>query len=110
MPSGRRKAGFLSARAADGSPLVSAVIPTFNRWPLVNEAQESALKQPADDLEVIVIDDGSTDGTQEALPAEFPTVRVLHQANAERGVARNRGAREAVHVPPSGVEVGSIHH
>jgi glycosyltransferase involved in cell wall biosynthesis len=85
----------VSFREASGSPLVSVVIPTFDRWPLVKEAVESALQQDANHTEVIVVDDGSTDGTSEALTTGFPEVRLLRQANAERGVARNRGAGEA---------------
>jgi hypothetical protein len=82
----------MSHGVAAGSPLVSIIIPTFNRWPLVKEAVDSALQQDARETEVIVVDDGSTDGTSEALTTGFRGVRLLRQANAERGVARNRGA------------------
>ena len=76
------------------APLVSVVIPTFNRWPLVQEAVNSVLSQQLHDLEVLVVDDGSTDGTADRLVVHH-AVRLVRQANTERGAARNRGLREA---------------
>ncbi len=76
-------------------PRVSVVIPTFNRRGMVFEAVESVLCQTWRDWELVVVDDGSTDGTAEALEAEFgdPRVRVFRQENAGASAARNRGAR-----------------
>jgi hypothetical protein len=71
---------------------VSVVIPTYNRWPMVADALESALEQQGAAVEVIVVDDGSRDGTADLLSARYPSVTVIRQANAERGAARNRGA------------------
>ena len=48
-------------------PLVSVIIPTYNRSSLVLEAVDSVLKQTFRDFELIVVDDGSSDGTAEAL-------------------------------------------
>ncbi len=75
---------------------VSVVIPTYNRARLVGEALQSVLSQPFDDMEVLVIDDGSTDDTLSVL-ARFtgPRVRVVHQPNQGISGARNRGVREA---------------
>ncbi len=52
------------------TPLVSSIIPTFNRRALLAEAVASCLTQTWNNLEIIVVDDGSTDGTEAfALPA-----------------------------------------
>ncbi|HEX2023457.1 MAG TPA: glycosyltransferase [Acidimicrobiales bacterium] len=72
-------------------PLVSIVIATYNRWPMVGESVQSALDQTLSEREVIVVDDGSTDGTTEHVRASYPAVRVVRQENAERGVAYNHG-------------------
>jgi glycosyltransferase involved in cell wall biosynthesis len=78
-------------------PLLSVVIPTWNRAPLVCEAVRSALHQRPGGVEVIVVDDASTDGTAERLRAEFGSqirlVRLEHRRGP--GGARNAGARLA---------------
>lgn len=82
-----------------GGPLFSVVIPTFNRARLVTGAIESVLEQELDDFEVVVVDDGSTDGTAELLGERFGSerrVRRVAQPHAERAAARNRGLREAL--------------
>lgn len=80
----------------DKPPLVTVVIPTHNRWPLVLDAVDSALAQTdAVSFEVIVVDDGSTDDTAGHLERERPQVSVLRQENSERAVARNHGLRHA---------------
>jgi len=78
-------------------PILSVVIPTWNRARLVSEAIESALAQLEGAVEVIVVDDGSTDGTSELLRERFGT-QINLISRAERGgigAARNLGAREA---------------
>ncbi len=72
---------------------VSVVIPTYNRAALVVEAVRSVFAQKWEALEVIVVDDGSTDLTAEAL-SEFRAKSnfiYIHQENAGRSVARNAG-------------------
>jgi glycosyltransferase involved in cell wall biosynthesis len=76
-------------------PLVSVVIPTFNRAATVVRAIESVLQQTYRPIEVIVVDDGSTDGTQEVLKAYGSALVYLRQDNAGPAAARNRGIRES---------------
>jgi glycosyltransferase involved in cell wall biosynthesis len=72
-------------------PLVSAIIPTYNRANIVCEAVESVLQQTYANIEVIVVDDGSTDDTQARLRSYGNKIRVLTQHNAGPSAARNRG-------------------
>lgn len=76
-------------------PLVSVVIPTFNRANTVGETIDSVLEQTYPNIEVIVVDDGSKDNTQEVLAAYGPRIRNVRQENAGQMVARNRGIRSA---------------
>lgn len=77
-------------------PTVSVVIPTFNRKQLLQRAIDSALAQTLKDIEVIVVDDGSTDGTAEAF-SSFRDARVQYHVVPHRGAcaARNAGLRLA---------------
>lgn len=79
------------------SPLLSVVIPTWNRAHVVCEAVESALGQRAGRVEVIVVDDGSTDDTAGLLARRFGSRIRLLRTPRRRGVgaARNAGARLA---------------
>lgn len=77
-------------------PTVSVVIPTYNRAPLVRNSIESTLGQTFRDLEVIVVDDGSSDGTGEILRREYGRrIRYFYQPNQGQSVARNTGLAEA---------------
>ena len=80
-----------------GAPVVSVVIPTYNRASLVGRAVGSVLGQTFPDLEVVVVDDGSTDGTEEAVRAVGDgRVRYLrHEANRGVAAARNTGMAHA---------------
>jgi len=77
----------------------SVIIPTYNRRAKLERCLEALSKQtlPADDFEVIVIDDGSTDDTQEFLSARKPAFRFSHfrQANQGAGAARKLGVDKA---------------
>jgi glycosyltransferase involved in cell wall biosynthesis len=75
---------------------VSAIIPTYNRRELVIRAIETVLAQTRAVEEIIVVDDGSTDGTGHALQARFgDRIRYVWQANAGVSAARNHGMRLA---------------
>ncbi len=73
----------------------SVIIPVYNRSELVRHAVESALNQDGADHEVIVVDDGSTDGTAEVLAHYGNEINVISQEQAGAEVARNRGAAAA---------------
>ncbi len=73
------------------APRISAVITTYNRADLVRRAIDSALAQDAADFEVIVVDDGSTDGTREALAGYGDGIRYVWTENSGAGASRNTG-------------------
>jgi glycosyltransferase involved in cell wall biosynthesis len=75
-------------------PLVSVVIVCYNQAHYLAEAIRSALAQDYQDLEVLVVDDGSTDETAEVAQA-FPRVRYIRQDNRGLAAARNTGLRES---------------
>ncbi|HEV2761343.1 MAG TPA: glycosyltransferase family 2 protein [Pyrinomonadaceae bacterium] len=79
------------ARAGGGRPLVSVLIPCYNAEPFVCEAVESALDQTCGGVEVIVADDGSSDGSVGAIRRRFGSaVRVESLPNRGACAARNR--------------------
>ena len=80
--------------SAPADNLVSCILPVFNGAPFLSEAIESILQQRHAPLDVIVIDDGSTDGSA-AIAARYPAVRLVRQANAGLAAARNAGLAAA---------------
>ena len=77
---------------------ISVVIPTYNRKNLLSDALKSLAQQtyPSDFLEVIVVDDGSSDGTREIETEAFPfTLRYFWQSNQGDAAARNFGALQS---------------
>jgi glycosyltransferase involved in cell wall biosynthesis len=76
-------------------PLVSVIIPTFNRAAYLPETLQSLQRQTLSDFEVIVVDDGSTDNTAPLVKERYPSVRYFYQENAGPAAARNRGLCEA---------------
>jgi glycosyltransferase involved in cell wall biosynthesis len=80
----------------DHEPLVSVVIATHNRAAYLADSINSVLAQTFQDFELIVVDDGSTDGTRAAVEAfDDPRIRYLHQERAGVAAARNHAARES---------------
>lgn len=79
---------------SDG-PLVSVAIPAHNAEATVAEAIESVLAQTYRPIEVIVVDDGSTDGTWDVLQRFGERIRAVHQENQGIAAARNAGLRAA---------------
>ena len=77
------------------NPLVSVILPTYNRKWILKEAIDSVLAQDYEDFELIVVDDGSTDNTCEILDTYGQDIIVLRQANKGVSAARNRGIAEA---------------
>ncbi len=76
-------------------PYISVIIPTYNREKLVTQAIDSVLNQTFRDHEIIVVDDGSTDGTKDILKPYMDSIRYIYQDNRGVSAARNRGVRES---------------
>jgi glycosyltransferase involved in cell wall biosynthesis len=76
-------------------PLVSVVIPAYNAESHIAEALESLRAQTCRQMEIIVVDDGSSDRTAEIVTSRFPEVRCVRQPNGGASSARNRGVQEA---------------
>ncbi len=74
---------------------VSVVIPCFNREKSLGDAITSALRQTLPAAEIVVVDDGSTDGSAAVAECFGPPVRVIRRANGGAAAARNRGIAEA---------------
>lgn len=78
--------------------IVSIIIPTYNRTYCIEHAVDSVLAQTYTSLDVIVVDDGSTDGTAELLACRYanePRLRCIRQENRGVSAARNAGLRAA---------------
>lgn len=81
--------------AQDNKPLVSIVIPTYNYADYLPTAIKSCLQQTYRNIEIIVVDDGSTDNTTAVIEKFRESIRYIHQANQGVSSARNRGLEEA---------------
>ena len=76
-------------------PLISVIIPTYNRGWIIKEAIDSVLSQDYRDFELIIVDDGSTDNTLEILNSYQDDITVLRQNNHGVSAARNLGIMAA---------------
>lgn len=77
------------------NPLVSIIIPTYNRAGFIPAAVESVFAQTYKNVEIVVVDDGSTDDTPSKLEEYGGRIRVVRQANRGPAAARNRGIKVA---------------
>lgn len=88
----KREANLLTYM--NNSPLVSVIIPVFNVVPYLREALDSVIYQTYTKLEIIIIDDGSTDGSEkicDAYAKRDRRIRLVHQQNKGLSTARNVG-------------------
>ena len=77
------------------SPIISIVIPTYNRADYISETIDSVLNQTYNDYEIIVVDDGSNDDTKAILSKYGDQIRYIYQENQREGAARNNGIRHS---------------
>ena len=84
-------------RELPASPLITVVVATFNMSGFLSTAVKSALAQTYPSIEVLVVDDGSTDDTSEVMRqfAQDARVRYIFQRNQGQAAAKNRGIQEA---------------
>lgn len=76
------------------TPLISVIVPVYNSEAFLTRCVDSIRNQTYKNLEIILVDDGSTDASGplcDAFQAEDPRIRVIHQANGGLSCARNRG-------------------
>ena len=74
---------------------ISVVIPTYNRRQTIGRSIDSILNQTLFPSEIIVVDDGSTDGTSDYIQSNFPSIILLQQPNKGVSSARNMGIRSS---------------
>jgi glycosyltransferase involved in cell wall biosynthesis len=81
--------------ANDRDPAVSVVVPCYNGERFIDQLVATLAAQTFRNFETIIVDDGSRDGTPQKLGSLGPSFRVIHQANAGPGAARNTGIKAA---------------
>ena len=72
---------------------ISCIIPTKDRCDMVLRAIDSALSQQADLFEIVLVDDGSVDGTSEVVQERYPDVKIVRLSGLGQGLARNAGVK-----------------
>lgn len=76
--------------------MISVVIPLYNKKELIANTVQSVLKQTFTDFEIVIVDDGSTDGSMnEVMAIHDPRIRLIRQENSGVAAARNRGISES---------------
>ena len=78
-----------------GGSSISVIIPTYNRWNLLERALDSVRKQTYSASEILVIDDGSNKPVSDAFRCSFPDVKFLRQENKGVASARNLGIKQS---------------
>src|SRR6266550_1942045 len=76
------------------SPIISVIIPCYNAGRFLSETIDSVISQDYANLEIIIVDDGSTDDTGDII-ARYPGLRCIRQRNAGPAKARNNGLRHS---------------
>ena len=88
-----------NTKVAANTPVITVVIPYFNREETLAETLDSLKKQTFQNFEVIIVDDGSTEKSSkeflEKIAKENPDIKVIHQHNQGVAAARNNGIKEA---------------
>jgi len=74
---------------------ISVIIPTYNRIDLLKRAIDSVLNQSIQPFDIIVVDDGSTDGTSDMIQQKYKSINLIQQKNSGVSVARNNGIKNA---------------
>jgi hypothetical protein len=77
------------------TPLISVIIPVYNREKFISKVVSNIFSQNYPAIELIIVDDGSTDGTRQAIESQPHDIRYFHQENGGPASARNRGIRDA---------------
>lgn len=86
--------------------LISVIVPVYNCLPYLNECLQSLVKQDRSSIEIIIVDDGSTDGSGvicDEFAVKYQGVTVIHQSNQGVSAARNKGLDKAI-----GVYIGFV--
>jgi glycosyltransferase involved in cell wall biosynthesis len=81
--------------ASEGRPAVSVIVPAYNAESHIRQTLQSVIDQTFADFEIVVVDDGSTDGTRAAVVGLDRRILYLYQSNAGASAARNRGIAAA---------------
>lgn len=76
-------------------PLISIVVPTYNRKDYLRICLKSLLDQSYPNCEIVVMDDGSTDGSDVMIQSDFPQIRYFRQENAGTAAAKNHAVQKA---------------
>ena len=74
---------------------ISVIIPTYNRFNSIGRALDSILDQTYKPHEIIIVDDGSTDGTRELIRDQYPSIKYFYQSRSGVSKARNKGIVES---------------
>ena len=79
-------------------PKISVIVPVYNVEPYLRKSINSLVEQTYSNLEIILVDDGSTDGSEaicDEYADRYPHIKVIHQKNAGQSAARNAGIEMA---------------